>query len=264
MTKLAYLCGSNSWGGLEMNQLRNAKWMHERGHNVVFLCWEDSILFEKAKSENFKTIPLKKHKKYYDFKAGKDLLKILLAQKITHLILRSTYDLSLGAYVKYKLKSKLHLSYFMEMQFGVKKTNLLHTFRFKYLDLWSCPLHFLEHQVKTLTRFEHSKIKVIPSAIDISQLDLPMNEAEARIKLDLPQETLTFGLIGRLDPQKGQKLVLEAVTKCQNKNFNIIFLGEPTKNEGLDYFNELQQYIQENNLQNRVFIKHTDNLKLFK
>ena len=38
-----------SWGGLEMNQLRNAAWMMERGHAVLLLCRENSPISLNAK-----------------------------------------------------------------------------------------------------------------------------------------------------------------------------------------------------------------------
>jgi hypothetical protein len=39
---LAYLCNTKSWGGLEMNQIRNATWMKERGHEVHVFVLVDS------------------------------------------------------------------------------------------------------------------------------------------------------------------------------------------------------------------------------
>lgn len=253
--KLAYICGSSSWGGLEMNQVRNAIWMQEKGYDVALLCWQNSPIALEAQKNQIQTYIIPKHKKYYDFKNGKKLSKLLQENNFSHLIVRSTYDMSISAYAKSKLRKKLHLSYFMEMQFGVKKTNLLHTLRFNYFDLWSCPLNFLANQVKTMTRFPHHKIVVIPSAIDLYAFNAQQSKEEARKILDLPEKELIFGLIGRFDPQKGQMLLLEAMKKCSNQNFSLAFLGEPTKNEGDTFFNSLTEFIQKNNLENRVFIR---------
>lgn len=253
--KLGYLCSSDSWGGLEMNHVKNAKWMQERGHDVVFFCYENSPIALKAQSEQIDCIYIQKHKKYYDFSAAKALRKLIEKNAVSHLLIRSTFDMSIAANVKYKLKNKIHLSYFMEMQFGVKKTNLLHTLRFKYLDLWSCPLHFLENQVKTMTKFPHQKIKVIPSAINLNDFESPMTKNEARNLLELPENQLIFGLIGRFDPQKGQLLLLEAMKLAKNKDFKIALLGEPTKNEGLEFFEKMNHFISENKLDERVFIR---------
>ena len=72
--------------------------------------------------------------KYYDLKAGKKLSALLTKLNVTHLLTRATRDLSITANVKSRLKDKIHTSYFMEMQLGVKKTGLSHTQRFKGID----------------------------------------------------------------------------------------------------------------------------------
>ena len=50
--KIAYLCGTKAWGGLEMNQVRNAEWMRDRGHTVVVFCVKDSQVYNAAILKN--------------------------------------------------------------------------------------------------------------------------------------------------------------------------------------------------------------------
>lgn len=255
-TKIGYICSSTSWGGLEMNQLRNAIWMQQRGHRVVVLCQQNAPIHIQSVAANLPVQLIQKHRKYYDFAAGKKLAKLIQAQEISHLITRDTRDLSLGAIAKtFAGKKAFHFSYFMEMQLGVKKTNLLHTIRFRQLDLWSCPLNWLEKQVHTLTRFSKSKTTVIPSGLDLYPFSSAQTQADARAKLELPLDKTIVGLIGRFDPHKGQVLLLEALTKIQDPQVCVCLLGEPTRNEGTAYFDKIQSTIAENKLQNRVFIR---------
>lgn len=251
--KLGYLCSSKSWGGLEMNHVRNAIWMKERGHAVVLLCIKNTPIEKFALLHNIEVNHIEKHKKYYDFKKAKTLSKILTKSQFTHLIIRSNYDMSITSNVKRRLKDKIHTSYFMEMQLGVKKTNILHTLRYKNIDLWSCPLNWLKKQVEELTNFKNELV-VIPSGLDLSEFS-NLNSVEIdRKRMEIDENKLVFGLIGRFDIQKGQLLLLEAATKCQNQDFHIALLGEPTINEGESYFNEMKSFIQLNNLGNRVSI----------
>ena len=67
---LAYLCSSVSWGGLEMNQLKNALWMQERGENVLMICKENSPVAQSCLSVGITIAYIEDHRKYYDFKAG--------------------------------------------------------------------------------------------------------------------------------------------------------------------------------------------------
>lgn len=237
-----------------MNQLRNAAWMMERGHAVVLLCLQGAPVHEKAAAAGIPVKIITKHRKYYDYPAAMKLTSILREDKITHLVLRDTRDMSIGSLAK-TFYPNFHLSYFMEMQLGVKKTNPLHTLRFRKLDLWSCPLHWLQQQVKYMTRMDMSRTTVIPSGLDISPFQTAQTQAEARQLLDLPEDKIILGLIGRFDPHKGQVLLLEALKKCTDPNVCVCLLGEPTRNEGTAYYDQILETIRENNLEQRVFIR---------
>ena len=252
---LAYLCSSVSWGGLEMNQLKNALWMQERGNNVLMICKENSPVAQSCLSVGIAVAYIEDHRKYYDFQAGKKLATILNQFLITHLIIRDTRDLSVSVIAKRKANHKVHLSYFMEMQMGVSKKNLFHTIRYKGLDAWCCPLNGLVNQVKTLTRIDKNKIHFIPSALDLSRFSNNVSKESARKILDLPQNQITIGLSGRFDPFKGHLLLLEAINQLENKDINVCFLGEPTKGSGQEYTEQINQTIDKYNLTDRVFIR---------
>ncbi len=253
--KLAYLCSSMSWGGLEMNQLRNATWMRQRGHSVLLLCRENSPILLNAKDVGLPVQFIDAHKKYYDFKAGKILAEKINEQNITHLIVRDTRDMSLAAIAKRKSLGTIHLSYFMEMQLGVKKKNPFHTIRFSYFDLWSCPLNWLESQVKAMTHYDARKIKVIPSGIELEPFQSSITKKEAREILELPEGRQVFGLIGRFDPHKGQLLLLEAMKIISDPNCVVCLLGESTKEAGMEYLEKMNAFIRQNNLSERVYIR---------
>lgn len=253
--KIGYLCSSTSWGGLEMNQVKNAGWMQDLDHQVAVICKKNSPIYHAANELNIPIILIDKHKKYYDFKAGKTLAELLDFNKITHLIIRDTRDMSVAVIAKRKSKQKIHLSYFMEMQLGVKKKNILHTIRFSYFDLWSCPLNWLRTQVETMTFFNKEKIRVIPSGLDLRVFEKELTVSEARERMDLPKEKIIFGLIGRFDQKKGQLLLLEAVSKIEDPNVCVCLLGEPTIGEGQEYFDTMKHFIHANQLEDRAFIK---------
>ena len=263
--KLAFFCSSKSWGGLEMNHLRDASWLQERNHDVVVICVKQSPIEKEAIKRSLQVINVEQQKKYYDFKKARILAKILKENSCSHLIIRSNEDMSIMATVKSILKSKIHTSYFMSMQLGVKKTNLLHTLRYSRLDLWVPPLKWLEKQVKEMTNFKN-EIVVIPSGLDLSKFKTDKTKNELREILDIPANTLTFGMIGRFDTQKGQLLFVEAMKLCKSSQFNVVFVGEPTKNEGDDYYLRLQETINEAGFNDRIFIKpyREDTLTFFK
>lgn len=254
---IGYFCVSNSWGGLEMNQLRNAVWMKERGHEVLIIGLPGSRIVKEASKLNIAVAFVNQHKKYYDFKNAVGLKKIITKNSISHLILRDPKDISLGVTTKRLLRNKLFMAYFMEMQLGVKKSDFIHTWRFKGLDLWSCPLQFLANQVKDLTNFSSSKTKVIPSAMDLSKFqDLP-NARSAREVLELPNDKILLGLIGRLDPFKGHTLLMDAYAKLSSElrnKISLVLLGEKMNPDIDNFYDRLTERIKEETFSSSVHI----------
>lgn len=254
---IAYLCVSHSWGGLEMNQLRNAQWMKDRGHEVIILGLKNARILNEANKSGISTSIVDQHKKYYDFKRANALKKIIKEKAITHLVLRDPKDISLGVTAKKWLKNKLHLSYFMEMQLGVKKKDFIHTWRFNGLDLWSCPLEFLADQVKSLTNFPGRRIKVIPSGMNLSQFESLPNKSDARDKLELPKGKILLGLIGRLDPFKGHMLLMDAYEELTDEvksKIELVFLGEKMNPDIDNFYNRLLERMNQPSFQSKVHI----------
>ena len=252
--KLAYFCSSNSWGGLEMNHLRNAVWMSERGHTVLVLGLDSSPIHSHSLELGLPFIAIEAHRRWYDFKAVRRAQHIIKSEEVSHFIVRKPGDMSLAAGLKSKLKDQLHVSYFMEMQLGIRKKSIFHTIRYRYIDVWSCPLNWLKKQVEEQTHFKN-KLTVIPSGIRLEDFNQLPSMETSREELNLPHEGLIFGMAGRFDPKKGQLILLEAILKSKNPHFSILFIGETTQHEGSEYEKSMHDFILKNDLQERVVFR---------
>ncbi len=247
---IAYLCGATGWGGLEMNQLRNASWMQKRGQSVYVFCFENTPIYEKAKALGLPVRTIEKHRRYYDFAKANALLNALLKENIQHLIFRATVDMSLVATVKFLSKGKIKTHFFMEMEFGAPKKQFFRTLRYRYFDSWNCPLDFLKNQVLANAHVDPKKLNVIPSGLDLSAVINETKEASREI-LHLPKDVFLFGLIGRFDPKKGQELVIDAVQQMEDTNFHVVFVGENTVDDKVNYDQLLKAKIEKAGLGER-------------
>lgn len=219
--------------------------MGASGTRTEAFCLENNLAF----------FPINGHKKYYDFRAGKQLAHVLKKQHVAHLIIRDVRDMSVAVIAKSKSKKAFKVHYFMEMQLGVSKKNLLHTIRFRMLDTWSCPLEWLKVQVETMTRMPKERIVHIPSALDLAPFQAELGREKAREICQLPPDTFLVGLAGRFDIQKGQLLLLEALSEIPQKQIHVVFLGEPTANEGDTYIQAVMTKLEHPALRERVHIR---------
>jgi glycosyltransferase involved in cell wall biosynthesis len=251
--RIAYLCGTIGWGGLEMNQLRNASRMMNRGHFVQIYAQENSPIAKSTRENNLPLIEIKAHKNHYDFLRAWQLYQILKSNSIEHLIIRATFDQSIAASVAFLSKGKIKVHFFMEMDFESPKKQFFRTWRYSFFTSWNCPLEYLKNQVLKNTNCNPNKIKVIPSGLDLTILTR-VDKDTARTELKLPQEKFIFGIVGRIDKKKGQLLALEAMMKCNFNDFHLCIVGNPTFNENDSYLIEIKNFTRKNSLENRVHL----------
>ena len=258
---LAYLCNTKSWGGLEMNQIRNATWMKERGHDVHVFVLVDSPAYSEALENNLKVHVISKHKRHYDFFQAYKLVKKLTAVGTDCLIVRSTFDMSIAASVSFFSNRKIKTIFCMEMQLSFPKKQFFRTWRYRYLDAWCCPLNYLKEQVLDNTRMQKDRVFVVPSGIDLSKIvDFPMGKAQEQ--LNIPQNTRVFGILGRIDPKKGQKLVIEAWEHFSDAI--LVIQGDLFTADHKEYLQEIFDLAERKDLKNRVvFLPFSSKTEVF-
>jgi glycosyltransferase involved in cell wall biosynthesis len=79
------------------------------------------------------------------------------------------------------------------------------------------------------------KVLVIPWGTDTEKFEVPLSRKEARRKLELPEEGFIVGTVGRLEEQKGQKFLLEAIGRLrrQGKELSLLLIGSGREEERL-------------------------------
>lgn len=241
-----------------MNLVKLGSWMQLRGWDVFLYLIPNTPVANFADELGLTIRPIQKHRKYYDVGKARQLKKLLLADGVDTVLIRDTHDLSLVGITKTMMGNRLKFLYWQAMQLGIDKKDLLHTLRFKKLDAWLALLPFLAKQVETRTNFPKERVHLVPLGLELDRFTSnEISSQNAKATLDVPNNTFTAGIIGRLDPLKGQDTAIEAVKILKEKglNINLIILGEPTKNEGDDYAQKLHQLVATADLTHQVFFR---------
>ena len=264
MGKVGFMICSTGWGGLEINVLRLMKWLIERNNDITLFAVKDTKLYNAAKENLVNTVMINNHKKYFDFKEAYRFSRKLKEHNIETLFVCDNRDLDLAFLSKKMLWNKLKIVYHQQMQIGVGKKDLIHTMRFSSIDHWISPLELLKKEVLEKTRVKAEKIAVIPLCIEIDKFITPKyTKAEARGKLQLAKSDFIVGIIGRIDPLKGQLFLVKAIQKLSQKkpDIKLLIVGEPTVNDpnSKKYFVDMQQYIEEQHLSEIIQIRNFTN-----
>lgn len=244
MHKIAFYCSSTSWGGLEMNTLRYAQWMQEEGFEVEVFCVANSPIHLEAQAFNLEITNIHRNRKYFDVVNAFRIANLFREKQINTVWFRDTRDMDLLSWAKLFSGKKWKLLYQQAMQLGVDKKDLFHTLRFRSIDFWIATLDFLKNQVLLRTRVNPNSMYTIPLGVDASLLQKKtVSKEEARKRLDLPPNEFIVGMIGRIDPLKGQHTLINAVLLSHGA-VHAVIMGESTKNEGNQYELDIKQKVR--------------------
>ncbi|QDA62316.1 glycosyltransferase family 4 protein [Hymenobacter jejuensis] len=263
---LGILCLSRSFGGLEMNTLKFAGWLRERGWNLTLFVLTNSPLHQGAQHQGIACVSTARHRKYFDVTGARWLAHNLKRLQIPVLILTQNREMDLVSLTKLRLGKSLKLIYQQHMQLGPPKRDVVHSLRFMALDAWLSPLNLLAAEVESKTRFNPDRVYVVPIGINLDRFVSPgVTTVAARQQLQLPAQTPLLGILGRIDAGKGQDFVVSVLHHLRTENklpVELVIMGEPTKNEGDAYWNALQQQVQELDLAQvvhfRPFSEHAE------
>lgn len=249
-------CTSTSFGGLEINTLRLVGWMKEQDWEMPVLFMEESPLARDAGKRGFDATVLRTGGMLSRLR---QLDRWVKEKDIRIIMVPFNKDLKIAAMYKRFMNRRIKLVYQQHMQVGVPKRDVIHTLRYKMLDAWIAPLQYLKEEALVKTKVPEWKIHVIPLGLDAEPLiNSEMTSAEARDAFLLPSDTFIIGTLGRLDPKKGQDIVVRALhilREQYNADIHVLLVGDTTLNEGDAYSQELAKLITEYQLQERVHLR---------
>jgi len=223
---------------MELNVLRLASWMRERGWNAILLSGHGSALTSTAEEYDVPVRGLHTGSKYFDVHGARHIARILESEDIRVLFVNGTGDINRAIRVKRLLPNDLKLVYVQHMQIGRSKRDIFHRWEYSYFDAWISPLKWLARQAAVKTTVPENRIHVIPFGIETSRFTAVRPDlTECRTTLGLPGSVRIAGITGRLDRGKGQEHLLAAAALLRDKGLDIdvLLIGEDTVAENQGY-----------------------------
>jgi len=232
------ICMSPDLGGLELYMAKTALFFNEV-FNVTTVINVNSKLEPYLKDKiEYKTV--KKTSNIFMFRSARKLAKIIDDEDISLVHLHWTKDIPFVVLAKLLSKKKPKLVQSRHMTMTRYKDDFYHNFLYENIDL----ILPVTEQVK------EQLIKFIPSKIrpKVEVLYVGSDEIEDEEVFDLPSDSFNIGMVGRINREKGQYLLLEAVEILRKKELNITayIVGNPMSES---YLEELKKEQREKNLE---------------
>lgn len=266
---IAFIITSTGWGGLEMNTLKLARVLIEKGYQLTLFTQKEAKIATISEKIVSNLVTFNVNRKYFDFSNAKKIASHLKKQSISKIIVFDTKDLDLISWVKRLYYKNLTVIYQQHMQLGINKKNLFQTYRFKSIDIWVSPLNYLKEEVGVRTKFPRERIQVIPIGLDNeSLLNKNYSKDEALQQLGVTPKHPLLGLIGRISEKKGQLRLIQMAHELIKEGLlvEVLIYGSPTINDAacLNYLKKIKTYITNNQLDNYIHIlPHNEDVNLF-
>jgi glycosyltransferase involved in cell wall biosynthesis len=110
------------------------------------------------------------------------------------------------------------------------------------------------------------RIHIIPFGIETKKFaNSALHKSQARQLLGLPEDIFITGIIGRIDPAKGQEYLIKAIHLMHQKNRQIhaLIVGEETRGDTRNYLKHLKQLTAELQMEKYIhFRPFTDKAEL--
>lgn len=239
-----------------MNTLKLAKLLQESGWQVSLLLNAKGMMYHNAITAGLNIATIQ-HYGGADMATAKVIGKWQARQPSSILFITFNKDIKAASAYKRFGDRKVKLVYQQHMQVGVKKRDIIHTLRYNMIDLWISPLPYLKEETIAKTRIPTRKIAIVPLAVDNHFTTRALPKADARKQLGLAQDAFIIGVLGRIDPKKGQDFTIRAMPALLRKfpDTQLLIMGNITANEGDAFLQKLYGLVAQYRLEDAVCFK---------
>jgi glycosyltransferase involved in cell wall biosynthesis len=247
-------CGSQSWGGMEIMALENAKQLLKQGFKVKFACNINSQLYENTMNAGIEIIcSLKNNKRIHNYMQFANVLKNHNIKLIhTHF----SNDLWTIVPALKLRSSNAGLFLTKHLASGIVKKDLFHKFLYNRVNKIFAISNFIKKNVEETCPVPEESIILLPNGVDLNHFSMgKYYKMDFRNEFGIPADKTVIGLIGRITPGKGHREFIEAIellNKSISGNTVYIVTGSSAKDE--EHFEEeLEQLAKEKNIDNIIF-----------
>lgn len=248
---------SRAWGGLEQTALADVRLLMHSGLKVTVLIRENSPIDNAIKMESpqIKRVYCPDHvRNYFDGGLWRQLRHLIDEQAVNLVHCHQTS--LLGAVVPALLR-RPHVALVVSRHIlnSHNKKDPFHALLYRRVDYMLCLSQTMRRNLASTFPVPEKKLRIVNLAIDLERFNPNVVErSQMRREWGIPDDAFLVGLVGRLDPMKGQDLLVKALAQAKKTHPNIYGVMVGSETPGLDgrYLKELQEGIRQLHLEDSI------------
>ena len=261
------VCLSHSWGGLEQVAAADAIDRGALGLPVQVMCLEGTPIHESlAHRKEVSVIPLNfRPRDYFDFKLKSELLH-LFGQGVN---LIHTHQTSILGSITPWLWSRPQIAAFASRHImnNHNKRNFFHRAIYSRLDGLLVMSQTLRQNVIDTHPLRERMVKVVNLGLNFEVFDPNrVDPSRQRAAWGADSETIVIGLVGRIDPAKGQSTFIKAAAGLikalgPGRKLKFVMVGEETLGRASNHLEELKAMVAQFRIEDSVlFAGYQENI----
>lgn len=247
--KVIELCLSHGVGGLELYALRTARQLPQLGIDCMAVVRDGTMLAERMQAEGVHTLFMKRRNKILPLLAAKRLAAIIDQETVDVVHIHWSKDINLAVLAKQYAKREVKLVHTRQMMLTRPKKDIYHRYLYKHIDLFVAITRQLRDIARAYLPMPKQNIQLLyygvarPPALSARQRLALRQELGVRRK-----ETIAIGLVGRIEHNKGQHLLIDALHLLRAKSLraHVTFIGPVMDNT---YLSQIQSQVAQLGLQ---------------
>lgn len=254
---VAILCLSQGHGGLELYALREHKELDSRGINCISVVAHNSMLGSQLEEQGLKPTYLGISNRRLPLLAAKKLAKILEQNKVDVLHMHWNKDLNLAVLARAFTTRKIKLVYSRHMDITRNKRDILHRWFYRRVDLLLTISKLATKNCKQFLPLDKEKIQLLYLGVAAPENATP--NCRLFFGEQFPQRKLNIACFGRIEPYKGQHILVSAIQRLAKEGLDIsaTIVGHVMDK---NYDNKLKTNIKMNKLSSHIqFAGFVDN-----
>lgn len=262
------ICFSRSWGGLEQTVAFDAQEFARYNLPVRVTVLRDSPIHRSlAEKPGIETIPLDyRPRDTLDFHLKKDLLSWIDSGKVNLIHTHQTTLLgSIAPWIWQKRRVPLFAS--RHIMSGHDKRNWVHELIYQRVDSLIVMSEALRENVLATHPIEASRVEIVNLGLDFERFDPDKVDAgRQRTEWGADDNTIIIGLVGRIDPAKGQGTFIKAAAGLMKRiggeaKLKFIIVGEETLGSEGGHLDDLKAMVAQFHLEASViFAGYLENI----
>ena len=243
------ICLSAGKGGLELYAHKAISALHKAGHQCHFAVTPNSYL--RRRDWPMVVLEIKPLIRHFPLLTALKLARYIDTHQIDIIHMHWNKDLNLAALSKFLSRRKPKLVYSRHMEITRGKKDLYHRALYSQVDRMLTIAKFVQDQALRFLPLAKNKISLLYLGVKTSIRASPQECADLLPGHISKEKNFVLGMVGRIEPYKGQHVLIAALEILKQKNLNILVaMAGPVMDKA--YFDMLNRQIREKGLSEQV------------